>query len=166
MSNLVKGRGQRLIPEYLLKYLEKQKENGVNITQLVDSNGNPRFIEGKGTPVVQEGINITQCEWSLCGTHLMFVCAGSVADTTVISNATNLAVYTLPDFVKAKIEPVWASNYIDRKVATFYGSDWSSQTAPLVLAKFTNINLQMSGSLTLTADRSFRIQFDYLIPSE
>lgn len=166
--NIIKGKGQRLIPEYLLKYLENQKENGVNITQLVDANGNPRFIEGEGTPLEQEGVTISYCKWSLSGTHLMFVCAGTIEDTTIIENSKVIASFSLPNFIFEKIYPVWADVRIETKNITFYASNWVTQSAGFTLTKRSNaveINLT-SGNFTLTANRGFRMQFDLLIDTE
>ena len=168
---MIKGKGQRLIPEELLKYLQNQKENGVNLTQLVDSKGNPRFVEGDGekdgsTP---EGVTLAYCKWSLSGSHLMIVCAGSIDNGTAIANDSYLAVYPLPEFILAKIYPVWDTRNIENKTSTFIADNWTTQTASTTLVKTATavaIRKTGGGTFTLTANRSFRIQFDLLIDSD
>lgn len=166
MSKVI-GRGQRLIPEYLLKYLENQKENGVNITQLVDSNGNPRFIEGEGEGIAQEGITISYCKWSLSGTHLMLAVAGTIANNTTFPSNTAFGTYTLPDFIYNKIKAMF-SNFIDRKSIAIYGTDYSPQTVILNLAKLSDnkIAMQSASTFTSASEKLFRFQFDLLIDSE
>lgn len=165
MSKVI-GRGQRLIPEYLLKYLENQKENGVNITQLVDSNGNPRFIEGEGAVSTIEGVTFTYNKWSLSGTHLMIVLAGSVASGTVIPSATIYATYEgLPSFITDKISAL-AGQLIDFKSVVYLASNYTTQAANADLIKADGIIKIRTTTLTLTADRNFHIQFDVMIDSE
>lgn len=160
---MIKGKGQRLIPEELLKKLLPYTEKGIGA--LVDSKGNSRFVEGEGVGLSQEGVNISYCKWSLSGTHLMLVCAGSVENTTVISSNVHLADFAVPNYIMDKIVPIF-STLVNRATATFYASNYSSQTLTVNLIKTTNINIQSGGSLTLSADRTFRIQFDLLIDSE
>lgn len=143
------------------------KETPKDMTTLVDSAGNPRFIEGDGVGLEQEGVTITYCKWSLSGTHLMFVVAGTVANSTVIANSANIAQYTLPNWIRNKIYPVWGTYYIETKDINFTATDWSKQTSGVTLTKLTNtINITKSSALTLTANRGFRIQFDLLIDNE
>ena len=83
---MIKGTGQRLIPRKLLEWikgLHKGEGAGLNISTLTDSKGNPRFIEGEGTPMEMEGFTASYCKWSLSGTHLMIVLSGSFANATV-----------------------------------------------------------------------------------
>jgi len=139
-----------------------------DISNLVDSKGNPRFVEGNGTPLSQEGVTISYCKWSLSGTHLMLVLSATIANTTVINDSTILATFTLPEWIINKIYPVWDIT-LESKVITLYASDYTSQQTNCRLVKATNAMkiLKSGGSaLTLSKDRSFRIQFDLLIDSE
>ena len=167
MSNLVKGRGQRLIPEYLLKYLENQKENGVNITQLVDANGNPRFIEGVGVPAEITGFTPTYYKWSLSGTHLMFVLAGNFVNGARVENRTNIVNFTLPEFILNKITPT-ASNVIEIKSIDVYADDMTYQSFRFKLIKSSETQSMYfeTGSFSANNNRGFRIQFDLLIDSD
>ena len=141
-----------------------------DIAMLVDSKGNPRFIEGEGTPATIEGFTSTYCKWSLSGTHLMFVCAGTFANATEIDNNVNIATYILPKWIGDKIFAVWDSRNIETKTLTCIDNVWTTQTMQATLVKNDSTTIQIrksgGGTFTLTATRSFRIQFDLLIDSE
>lgn len=165
---MIKGTGQRLIPRKLLEWikgLHKGEGAGLNISTLTDSDGNSRFIEGDGVPIEKEGVEITYCKWSLSGSHLMLVCAGTVENGVTIANNSIIASYTLPDYIKNKIYPVWDNN-IEVKQVPMYASDWSTQNLYCKFQKITAGLQIQTGALTLTAERSFRAQFDLLIDSE
>lgn len=137
-----------------------------DISLLVDSAGNPRFIEGDGTPLEQEGVTNTYCKWSLSGTHLMLVYAGTIANTTTLENNVNLATFDVPSYIWDKIYPVWLTN-IEAKSVDMYAQDWTKQTAFIKFAKSASkLTITMGTALTLTAERSFRVQFDLLIDAE
>lgn len=149
--------------------LEKlSKETLKDINTLVDSAGNPRFIEGDLELEEIEGITFTYGKWSLSGTHLMIVCAGSVANGTIIGSQTYYANAYLPAYMLDKITGVTGS-LVDFKSAIYYSANpVTTQNANIDLVKDGNNNRMRlrSNALTLTADRNFRIQFDLLIDSE
>ena len=171
MAN-IKGKGQRLIPEELLEWikgLNKGEGASLNITTLTDSKGNPRFIEGDG--IVNEslpsGYDVSYCKWSLSGTHLMFVVAGTMANTTAVTNNTRVATFNLPSWVLDKIYPVFATNVIETKSIDYRGvGDWSNQGGSAYIGKYTDGIRITSGSITASADRGFRMQFDLLIDTD
>lgn len=139
-----------------------------NISMLVDSKGNPRFIEGDLETEEITGVTFTYAKWSLSGTHLMIVLAGSVANGTAIASQTYYANAYLPLYVLDKIFGVTGS-LVDFKSALYYSANpVTTQAANIDLVKDGNNNRMRlrSNSLTLTADRNFRIQFDLLIDSE
>jgi hypothetical protein len=172
MSN-IKGKGQRLIPEELLKYLEVYKENhpdptqggGATLDDIVDSQGNKRFIEGEGTTETISGVTFTYNKWSLSGTHLMLVCAGETTSGTALSSNMLFITYSLPDFIMNKIYPIWMNNSVDIK--PFYIRNVNSESASLtnIQLRKENNTLTMYSSLaeTLSGKRAFRFQFDLLI---
>ena len=137
------------------------------IETLIDGAGNPRFIEGDGTPAEITGFTSTYCKWSLSGTHLMLVLAGTIADTTAIANGTTIATYSMPKFIKDKIYPVFSS-VVEVKVVNLYAANWSSQNIQFKELKVTATGdiIFETSSLTLTADRNFRVQFDLLIDND
>ena len=151
---------------YSLQQLKEVVKNtkGYNFANLVDKDGHSRFIEGNGSPIEQEGAEITYCKWSLSGTHLMCVLAGNISNSTVIANNTTLASFTLPSWVSEKIYPVFAGN-LEIQYINLYASDWTKQSVGVSFAKLSDgkLRIRSEEALTLTADRGFRIQFDLLI---
>lgn len=133
-----------------------------DIASLVDSAGNPRFIEGDGIPIEKDGVEVTYCKWSLCGTHLMLVCAGNIASGTVLTNSDKMATYELPNYILDKIVPTF-SNVIEMKGVNAYNEDWSTQGLNFKEWKYSKGVYFETGALTLSKDRSFRVQFDLLI---
>lgn len=135
---------------------------------LEDSSDHKRFVEGNGTTVALTGVTIVYNKWSLSGSHIMFVCAGNVAENTVIPNAQVLGDYAIPQWILDKIYPVFGTNVIERKAITFSADDYSTQDMPCSLEKIGNhiYIRQSTGATTFTKDRGFRIQFDLLIDNE
>lgn len=136
---------------------------------IVDKDGHKRFIEGDGVPLEKEGFTSTYCKWSLSGTHLMCVLAGTIADTTAITATDSLAKFYCPAWVMAKIFPVWSNN-IEAKNIIMFASDWTQQNLQVKVQKANVddtyiINFE-AGAVTLTKDRNFRVQFDLLIDNE
>lgn len=139
--------------------------NAVTLNNVVDSYGNPRFIEGDGTYATITGFTATQCKWSLSGTHLMLVVAGTIANGTAIPQYTHLGDFNVPNFIFDKIQTVWGTN-IEIKSIQVFNSDWSAQTMSTYLTKTTKLSILANSAFTASKDRNFRIQFDLLIDSE
>ena len=106
-----------------------------DISNLVDSKGNPRFVEGNGTPATIEGFTSTYCKWSLSGTHLMLVLAGNVENETTLSGF--IVTFALPEYIMNKIYPIFSSE-INRLNITLWGDDFSSQASYIQLLKDAN----------------------------
>ena len=145
----------------------EEKENLKVFEHIVDNDGHKRFIEGDISLATIEGVTSPYKKWSLCGTHLMVVLCLDLADATALTNGATLgSVEGLPEWVMSKISPVFSS-IVDVKDTTAYGSDYTGQTFGIYLSisdgKLTFIK---RSALTLTADRSVRIQFDLLIDDE
>ena len=205
--SIIKGKGQRLIPEELLKYLEKQNKKypnpeslGTEVTANVepvggesnltsikigdtvylipsnetplledieDSAGNKRFVEGDGTPKTISGVTSTYCKWSLSGSHLMIVFAGSINTSTTISG-TRLAEYTIPSFIYNKIYPTFG-DVIEIKTLNAYPESGATPQGGAVWFYKKNdiIYLYYNDSTTFTGSiRYFRLQFDLLIDAD
>lgn len=138
----------------------------LSLTHLYDKDGNSRFIEGNGRPATITGFTVTYCKWSLSGTHLMLVLAGTFANGTTYTNGTKLASFVLPNYIMDKIVPVWATRNIERKVYNVYDDSWGSQSNVVVLTKYDTLDIQQGTDFTATSDKKVRIQFDLLIDSE
>lgn len=200
---MIKGKGQRLIPEELLKYLESLKNKypnavdlieanptleggedslssvlingtkysvgggGATLEDIVDSAGNKRFIEGNGTPGTHANFNVTYCKWSLSGTHLMLVCAGSVKSTS-ISNGFNFATFPdIPEWVLEKIVPSYNTYYIEGKKVLFHDGGGTPQELMLDILKYNGITIKFTDTgTTFSTENFFRIQFDLLIDAD
>ena len=90
-----------------------------DISNLVDSKGNPRFVEGEGTPATIEGFTSTYCKWSLSGTHLMIMLAGTFANASVLPVNTRIATFSIPKFIHDKIYPVWQNNIEVKNISAY-----------------------------------------------
>lgn len=137
------------------------------IEALVDDSGNPRFIEGDGVPATIDGFTATYCKWSLSGTHLMLVLSGNIANTTELA-VRNLASYKLPKYILDKVVPVVSDNLEEKQIAAF-ASNSTRQNLTILFYKEESaqeLRIYNRVATTLTADRSFRVQFDLLIDSE
>lgn len=173
MSN-VKGRGQRLIPEELLRYLEAFKENhpdpteggGATLDDIIDSNGNKRFIEGDGQPGDLNALESSYCKWSLSGTHLMCVLAGKLKDGVSVTGGSVLATFKVPNYILNKIIPVWGEHLESRTVSLNTILSTTSYCYVFIDKTLTELKIVTDGTFTPSYDRYFRIQFDLLIDSE
>lgn len=138
--------------------------SGVSMEDIVDKNGNKRFIESDITIEEITGVTQTYGKWSLSGSHLLIVVAGQIADESVLSEGTTLANIELPSWINEKIVPVMTNTYIDRKSFPAVASTWGVQNLDIALRKITGgVDLRIVSSLTLTANRGFRVAFDLLI---
>lgn len=136
--------------------------------EIHDESGNLRFVEGKGVwNTAISGLNVSYCKWSLSGTHLMLVVAGTIDNGTNIVSNTVLATFPIPNYILSKIYPVWAVSAIESKNLVARDDSWTSQNINTVLAKTsTGLVINLNASVSLTANRSFRLQFDLLIDNE
>lgn len=201
---MIKGKGQRLIPEELLKYLESLKEkypNAVNIVEanptleggedslssvlingvkfavggggatlddIVDSAGNKRFVEADGTVVTEDSkFTPSYCRWSLSGTHLMCVLAGTVTANVYIGMTVSMANFTLPSYIGSKIFPVYRKALENRVIPIHDGNGTVQQSVTFQFQYENNvISFVPQADIHVTTDGYFRIQFDLLIDSD
>lgn len=133
---------------------------------IVDAQGNKRFIGGNGLPVELAGITYTYSRWSLSGSHLLIVLAGTIANEVQITDGRMLFnLNEIPQWIKDKIVPTFL-NIVDLKSISVYADDWTTQTMLITLKKTaTDLYLDKAGGSTFTAskDRNFRFAFDLLI---
>lgn len=140
------------------------------LEEIKDADGHNRFIEGDGEPLELEGFTTAYCRWSLSGTHLMMVLAGSFADGTTKPASSSLAKFYLPEWVMDKIYGVFGTTRVEVKKYNLWGDDWTqeSPTPDVVLTKGATYMefIDLAGAMTMTKKRSFRIEFDILIDNE
>ena len=147
-------------------FSEKQIESMIleskkNISTLVDNAGNVRFLEGDIKDGEVSGVTITYGKWSLSGTHLLIVLAGTIANATALSSA-EVGSLTLPSWIMDKIYPLVGTRVVYNTYPA-YGSDFAQQQIGVSLNKSTDSLKLIASGPTMTADRTFRFNFDLLI---
>ena len=166
--------GKRLIPEYLLEYLEAYKKNhpdpagggGATLDDIVDSAGNKRFVEGNATiSGIPSALEVAYNKWSLSGTHLMLVLCikNNSSSTKTITGPVDFATYDLPSYILNKVSPV-VGNLVDQKSFTIWGT---SNAAEIRLNKDNDVlHFKTFANIDIGSNQSIRIQFDLLIDSD
>lgn len=131
---------------------------------IVDKDGHKRFIEGDITIEEKEGVTQTYGKWSLSGTHLLIVICFDVDNGTVMASG-KFAEVNVPAWVVDKINPIFSTQVI-RTTTNLFANDYTTQSLTTNLAKSSNKIEVQTGNLTLSANRSGRIQLDLLIDDE
>ena len=140
------------------------KVNGkIAFEDIEDAQGHKRFVEDDGVPLEQEGFTSIYCKWSLSGSHLMLVLAGTIIANTTITNATTLAQYNLPEWIRNKIYGV-QQNLLEYKSIICVAVDYDQQTMNVYFDKNANgVVLLANGEFTATKTCAFRVELDLLI---
>ena len=151
---------------YSYRLLDEGGSDTITLDDIVDKNGNNRFVEGNGTPANFEGLTSTYCKWSLSGTHLMCVLSATLSVNTRLPSLI-LATFTIPDYIGRKIITTWG-NHVEIKEPYLKTRQGSGATMN-VWVDYDNNNIKFNlFSIVEPAnkERYFRIQFDMLIDSE
>ena len=137
---------------------------------IVDKDGHSRFIEGDLVIEEIEGLNIVYAKWSLSGSHLLFVVAGSVDANTTLTGLALAKTNNLPQWIKDKIHPVTGASYgpIEYKNFSFYTSGYSGVSVNINFSKTSQeeLSVTVAQNFAPTDERYFRIAFDLLIDNE
>ena len=135
---------------------------------IVDKDGHKRFIEGDITAETISGATQVYGKWSLSGTHLMAVLILSLDNAATITSGATIADIEVPKWIADKVTPLTSNNIVSRGSNDAFASDWSTQAFNSFLVKPSASVLRIikAADLTLTADRTVRIQFDLLIDDE
>ena len=152
----------------VLKTVEEvaQTEGLKVFENIVDKAGHPRFIEGDITIEATAGFTQSYGKWSLSGTHLMLVVAGSIENATTWEGGKKLYEVELPQWLMDKIIPVGSQRIENRTYPIFSIDASSAQNLPTFLGKVNSkLVLTLSG-LTTDAKRYFRVANDLLIDNE
>lgn len=157
-----------------MSYVNKVVLNGSEVQLnslegLQDAQGHNRFIEGDLTLETITGFTFTYGKWSLSGTHLMIVIAGTVdANTTLLDNTKFTDIY-FPEWILEKIYPTVGTLVMSNTIK-FYQTDasWVITEHPISLGKNTDkVNIvNGSGNKAFVEAQSFRMQFDLLIDND
>ena len=150
------------LQEISLKKIESTTSLKV-FENIVDKDGNKRFIEGNISLTEVSGVTKTYGKWSLSGSHLLLVLCIDIDNTTVL-NWTTLCLIDIPTWIMNKIVPLQQQR-VDTKVFTAYDSSLQTQNLTGMLSKVSG-GLQINANMTASADRSCRIAYDLLIDNE
>ena len=133
---------------------------------IVDKDGHKRFVEGTLEVPEIDDVTVEYKKWSLSGTHLMCVLVLSALNGATIPQGPILTLQNLPDWILNKVVPVYGTNRVSRFTITFYADNETTQTVNVRILRDTNIRVNLVQSLTMTANRTCRINFDLLIDNE
>lgn len=137
--------------------------------KITDSAGHKRFIEGDGSGINSTIFDNAFCKWSLSGTHLMCVFAGTLKAGQSVSAYLTFCAFTIPSWILAKIYPIQGA-LVDLKVATLFDSSYVQTTHKVALDKRENsLSIDEAEGTSIASaegDRKFRLQFDLLIDNE
>lgn len=151
-------------------YSENQLENKVksvqkDINTLVDADGHERFINGDMTVSEYTGITFNYHKWSLSGSHLLIVLAGSMeANSTIPDNSLIARLNNVPEWVINKIYQI-SGTTVSMNSVLFYQQEYSATAKNINLRKDSGnlVIRNVSGAITFTDARTFRIAFDLLV---
>jgi hypothetical protein len=104
-------------------------------------------------------------KWSLSGTHLMLVLAGTIEEGTTIAQSA-FVTYYVPQYILNKIYPISHNIISLQTIKAIAIDDYSTQEIKSAFNKSSNNLSIVFDPITLTKRRSFRIQYDLLIDSD
>ena len=112
----------------------EQSGSGSNLNNIVDSNGNLRFIEGNGTAYTEDvvGMTASSTKWVLNGNDLILELARSF--TQDVNGQPTIATFELPEWILNKITPL---NNGELQIITPLSFNISSTT------NYTNVNVTL-----------------------
>lgn len=142
-----------------------------SMERIVDANDNFRFVEGSGTVNQSSKYENTYNKWSLSGTHLMIVFAGTLLANKTLENQFDMVDITIPQYIFNKIRVLFGTVSIDEKDCKFYGAGGSNtDTKNIRLIKTSGRNKVtirfVNSDYTPTENKTFKIQFDLIIDAE
>lgn len=131
---------------------------------IVDKNGNLRFVEGEISTGTFSGVTFTYAKWSLSGTHLMLVISFDITSSPSISTNDVLAyVDDLPDYIYNKIY----GTVLDWKNSNVFNESVMVNNLQVYLKKQNNrLEFVAGGNYPGGGSGTDRVQFDLLIDSE
>ena len=156
--------------EELQTLIEEQGGGGgsgtITLDDIVDSQGNKRFIEGNGVPYSVAGITPKYYKWTLSGTHLMIVFAFETLPNATIDNK-NLAKFEVPAFILNKINVDNGSILYKINAICFKDAADDVTFKCAIVKRSKKLDVYFNDSLTFDSyARTCRVQFDLIIESE
>ncbi len=138
------------------------------LRNITDDYGNKRFIEGTISVEEQTGLTINYGKWSLSGTHLMFVIAGTVAAGNTAEISLKTTFINLPSWILDKIYPLGTGDNVAYSTIYIFDNvtnEVSKEDA--ILIKSNVLNIYHHNAIGDSDNSvSFRLQLDLLIDSD
>ena len=133
---------------------------------ITDAQGHKRFVEGSINIAVQTGLTINFAKWSLSGSHLMIVVAGSVSPDNQATLSLNTEI-ALPQWIKDKIYPLGHGDNVAYSTIFLYNDltfHVSEESAILIKPSGGELGIYHTNYIgDETAEIDFRVQFDLVI---
>lgn len=139
--------------------------SGSNLLEdIVDSNGNPRFINNHGIWASVPGMQGIKATWSLNGYNLMFEALGSFSTDISGNNNFTIISFNLPTWILNKIS-VQVADIVDMITFKIVGTSGDYTDIPLFVKKPTTdkISFMVIGSITPTEPQLFRMRYNIII---
>ena len=142
----------------------ENKSNLKVFENIVDKAGHKRFIEGDVAldENVPSSLTFIYGKWTLSGSHLMIVLSYKIADATTTGYIGTLATINLPDWIKSKIVALGGTTIASKNFDAF-GADDTAQSVSVRLRKSGDSIFMTQSSVTTTAERTVRVEFDLVI---
>ena len=136
-----------------------------DIEALVDSNGNHRFVEGKGVPENVDGLTISSSKWTLNGNNLVFEILGSL-NKDLPSN-TKICSFILPEWIANKLT-LAVANLIDLTYNIMAFTSGGASPLYVLIYKYSNaIDFVISsGASGISEMGYFKIRYNIIIDNE
>ena len=136
--------------------------SGSTLDDIVDSNGNKRFVEGVLPVIPIEGLTYLYNKWSLSGTHLMIVLlfANYTNSDVNVSNQTLFSI-AFPDYIENKI--ISTTDGVILKDRFF---DFTNDTQIYYTLSKTSAVVTATGDGFASRGKTYRLTLDMLIDSE
>ena len=145
-----------------------QDTYGIDINNLIDKDGHPRFIEGAGENTAVTGVTYNYSKWSLSGSHLMIVLDVMIAGDTALSTNDFDTTFDIPKWIYDKLYPA-IGVYLDAKNfdTSYNGYGLSGTQIGFYIYKDNGkLRLRNISYTASSADEHCRVVFDFLIDNE
>ena len=136
-----------------------------DIEALVDSNGNPRFIGGNGTPSEVSGMTIASSKWELNGKNLIFEILGSLNKN--VPSGTTICRFILPEWISNKIT-LAVANLVDLTYNVMAYISGGASPLYVLIYKYSNaLDFTISsGASDISSTGYFKIRYNIIIDNE
>lgn len=136
--------------------------SAVKLADIVDSQGNNRFINNYGIWSAVPGMQGIKATWSLNGYNLMFEALGAFQQN--VDHDTTIVSFELPQWILNKIS-VLGGDIVDMIRFSIVGAKQGINSATLLIAKTTDgrVAFNTPGGFTFTEPKTFRIRYNLII---